>query len=822
MANRVNVELSMNTTAYQKGIQQAIDSTEKYTSETRKVADAQVNLRKELAAAKKEVQNLAAGYARLDAAAKQSAFGKEMASKLEEVKQKAAEYIDLQGDLNQELKNMASDTHTLDMLSEGMGVLADATSAAMGITAQFTGNEEDAKRAVVAFTTAQSVLGTVTKLQNALQAQSNTMMAVSKVQTLAAAAATRIKVAAEGKNVVVTKAATAAQTAFNAVAKANPYVLLATGILAAVGAIYAFCSATNDASGEEEKLAKKAEETQKKLEEQRNTMLNAAKSSLETAANIDTLFISYKKANSEIDKKQILKNAQTEFKKLGYETKNLNEAHKLLIEHGPTVAKIIREQGVIAGLTALKMEAYSKSVKMLMENGYSVSVASILAESNKDFVELGKEIDRRTGALNKERAKLAKYEKKSGGQSGKKELKATENSVDAIQAKITNLQSYLKKGIIPKGFNNLKDVQLEIEKLTKQKNDLEIKLGLAKPDPKDIKGTEAWYREEIRKLEEQKALLPLDAYIEREQLQNQIDGLKLKVDLETKGFDITIDKANAAQEAKSIQDIINKALKGDGKFEFDFSSLDEDTKKAADKMLEEFNRIAEGRKQLQSIIDNPNSKSSSVEQATEGINLLTEAYNPLLEKLSEYQEKNTAIEEANKNLEKQAKAINKVGNLVASAGDAFKALGEATGSVELQVMGIVAQALATVALSFAQALSSCKTWVEWLAFGITGLATMMTMISQIKSVTSGGYAQGGIIPGNSYSGDRLLANVNSGEMILNQRQQKNLFNLLDTGIMPQGGGSVVQVEGVIHGTDILLVQKNTNKVRSRAGAAITF
>jgi hypothetical protein len=42
------------------------------------------------------------------------------------------------------------------------------------------------------------------------------------------------------------------------------------------------------------------------------------------------------------------------------------------------------------------------------------------------------------------------------------------------------------------------------------------------------------------------------------------------------------------------------------------------------------------------------------------------------------------------------------------------------------------------------------------------------MISTVKS--AGAFADGGIISGNSYHGDGLLANVNAGEMILNTKQ----------------------------------------------------
>lgn len=52
-----------------------------------------------------------------------------------------------------------------------------------------------------------------------------------------------------------------------------------------------------------------------------------------------------------------------------------------------------------------------------------------------------------------------------------------------------------------------------------------------------------------------------------------------------------------------------------------------------------------------------------------------------------------------------------------------------------------------------------------------------------------GYESGGIIPGNSMTGDMVPARLNSGEMVLNRQQQTNLFNLANG----QGGGSSAEL-----------------------------
>ena len=50
------------------------------------------------------------------------------------------------------------------------------------------------------------------------------------------------------------------------------------------------------------------------------------------------------------------------------------------------------------------------------------------------------------------------------------------------------------------------------------------------------------------------------------------------------------------------------------------------------------------------------------------------------------------------------------------------------------------------------------------------IASIVATITGLFASFSGKFADGGIVSGNSFHGDKILARVNAGEMILNQKQ----------------------------------------------------
>ncbi|MBO7263249.1 MAG: hypothetical protein J6U93_01865 [Alistipes sp.] len=84
------------------------------------------------------------------------------------------------------------------------------------------------------------------------------------------------------------------------------------------------------------------------------------------------------------------------------------------------------------------------------------------------------------------------------------------------------------------------------------------------------------------------------------------------------------------------------------------------------------------------------------------------------------------------------------------------------------------------------------------------------VFASLGSLIAGGFATGGIVGGTSYKGDKLTAQVSSGEMILNKAQQRNLLAIAGGG----GAPSVTAVE--VRGDKMVLLINNTLRQQGKS------
>ena len=186
--------------------------------------------------------------------------------------------------------------------------------------------------------------------------------------------------------------------------------------------------------------------------------------------------------------------------------------------------------------------------------------------------------------------------------------------------------------------------------------------------------------------------------------------------------------------------------------------------------------------------------------------------------ISDEEKKSQAIDKFNEKLENRRAALSATGVVLNGLGDIILAyedeLSDKTSEVLSGLNNLFGDAINGV-MSFIQIQQACAT-----ATGVTkasampfpyNLAAIATVVGTLASVfasikqmanAAGKYAEGGIVGGTSYSGDKLFAMVNSGEMILNKRQQGNLANML-------GGGG--QVEFHISGDSLVGVLNNKQR-----------
>lgn len=109
-----------------------------------------------------------------------------------------------------------------------------------------------------------------------------------------------------------------------------------------------------------------------------------------------------------------------------------------------------------------------------------------------------------------------------------------------------------------------------------------------------------------------------------------------------------------------------------------------------------------------------------------------------------------------------------------------------------------------------KAVSTSKHWIEAIAAVVAIAGTVASAIASAKKLGNMKFATGGIVPGNSYTGDRVVASVNSGEMILNKRQQNTLFRAINSGSIV-GSGMNNEVQFKISGTDLVGVLNNNTR-----------
>lgn len=180
--------------------------------------------------------------------------GKQGTAEYQQLSKETAILRDAVKDATAEITRMASDTSNLDAV---LGLAAGASggfAAYTGAMELFGAESEDVQEAQKKLQAAIAITTGVQAIQNAVQKQSAIMLGISRLQMAALSKAQVYNRLVTMQGTKATLAATVAQKAFNLIASANPYVLLALALVTVVGALVLFASNTDKSAKNQQKL----------------------------------------------------------------------------------------------------------------------------------------------------------------------------------------------------------------------------------------------------------------------------------------------------------------------------------------------------------------------------------------------------------------------------------------------------------------------------------------------------------------------------------------------------------------------------------------
>lgn len=773
----------------------------------------------------------------------------------EEMAMYAGEVKDAMADANDAISRFADDNFKLAAMSEGFGLITGAVSTATGVLGMFGVENEKVEQTMLKVQSAIAMVNGVQAIATSLNKDSIIMHRIKQIKLAATTAmtqsntvATVANTAANGANTVSTVANTAATKAWN-VAKAVSKALLGdwTGLVL-IGATaltaYAICSdKATDADEEKADATKEVEDAQKNYNQ---TMANTYSQLMTTYTKLKNQWNSLV---NEHQKTAWIKENKSQLHSLGIEVNNVADAEKAFNSNTNAVVQSFIRRARAAAQMSKMTELYKKQMELIDKRSQvqtqikadaashgrsakggdeikdetfrSSRYGSVGSDGKWRFSQQGaklysgtdtstntqiQSIDKQIDGLNREINKLANNIAKNsepwtpsstggyrGGRTGHNTPTTNGNnttpqpvagSIGDMEKQLQKLQSDLKNGFIPKSAE-----QQTIDSITNLKEKIEkekIRLGFEAPKESDAEKAAEKYKENLKKLQEKqgdiKTTPSLSSY-ENAIGQNDyntktIDGIKNQMDFNDQLIKQLEDLKKAYEELgmtgeTSYQDINNQI----GKVQKEQSNLGNSAKE----MKEQSDKFDRQKESLQGLAD----VSSSV------------------------------------------------GNSFSTLGNVFKQTGDDATAAAMNVIGITAQATAEIipniikligakqgeAMANGAASASARPFPENIVAIASIIATVVSTFANIMSAV-GAFADGGIIGGGNLHGDKVLARLNSGEMVLNRTQQAKLFRTIEQGNIGNNTETVSQVKWKIKGSDLYGALTNYKSIKSKQGKRI--
>ena len=285
------------------------------------------SMRSRLRELRETIYNLEIEWRTMSDEQRKSDFGVALRNQLESAKKEGGELADIMGDVQRAIQSEANDTGKFSALSEGINLAVSSATALTGAMELLGVSEEDAEKVQAQIQSGLAISNGLMQAQNVLQKESNLMIQIGNIQRWAQVKAEAAANVAKNAGTVATIKATVAQRAFNLVAKANPYVLLATAIVTVVGALFLFAKRSDDAKQKQEELNKEIERGKKVQEAYTGAFVDSATDSYNSFQRLRTMYNAL--GNDMAAKRKFIVDNKDAFRSLGLEITSTADAESM-------------------------------------------------------------------------------------------------------------------------------------------------------------------------------------------------------------------------------------------------------------------------------------------------------------------------------------------------------------------------------------------------------------------------------------------------------------------------------------------------------------
>lgn len=702
-----------------------------------------------------------------------------------ELARQAGAYRDAISDATAATNAFADDNFSISAMSEAFAGLSGAISIASGAASMLGVNQESLDSVLRKVQGSIALVNGAQAIANALNKDSALMQKIKQIRLLATAAAQRAaavstaaSATATGVETAAVTASTAAHTAWNvavAVGKALFGDMSGLVLLAAVG-VGVFAAATADATKEQEK---QNETTQKQKSTFQSYKESLASNAGELMGKFAQLRAEWKTLRTEGEKTAWLKKNADFLRSVGVETDNLVAAEKVFNGNTANVVNAIMLRAKAMAAQQMIMEAYKKYMERMLALDSIAGGKYYQPKTYQGPMSYSDDTDWRKKGLipgvdyrfMRETDGSTYYTLlKSGVSKLTEQLNATAAAAANARYESGSAQALaaLNKAL-DAGSKNIQDAAAELSKMG-----ISLYGGSGSGGARSVGarsgGSSGGARRQQEKPEEG-SVKYYEQLIEAEKKYRETHTLtanEITASLEKEAA--LASKLNAAKWDNEHPAIIDHTA--------DRTSLA--PVNAADVLPEIPDRL-------------PEIPLDGYDAAIEKLTALRNVLDGMGGDVSASVDRWAGLAEIFNN--EMATGAEKAGAALVVAGDSLKAFGANSAAAKV---GAIAASIGQLILGFATASAAAAKGgpIVWLGFLISGLATVASVIGTIK-----GFAGGGIIDGNTFHGDAIVARVNAGEMILNRTQQSNLFRLLDSG--GSRAAAPVQVRFVLEGDKLV-------------------